>query len=746
MLLICLLTQSVQGQQMLNPQDAVINYNPASPPVQPAYGKIGKWVRTPKLPWNTTAYKCYIYDSCDFRLHFPQTYQPGDGKKYPILVFYQGDGEIGPITDNESQLKNGGLLFHKAELAGTFDGYIIFMQNQHAFGLTQYTAIRNLIDTLVQEYGGDPYRVTANGLSGGGQAIFNQLVLTPTYFAGAIIMSAALAEYATPADVNLLKFTPMWDLDGGRDNDPTPAQAQFVDSSYLALGSDYVYKNYPTLGHDTWDSTWLEPNFWPFVNNAYLSNPWTLYGKTVFCPSQSFKITIGIVPGLAGYQWRLNGTVIPGATTDSLVVTQPGTYDARVLRGSAWSDWSHVPVQILAQTPAPVADIVQPSCTVSTGTITIAQPKSAGLTYSIDGVHYQTDTAFPKLAAGTYTLTVKNGSTCLSSPTTAVVNPQPVTPAQPTVTITQPSCAEPKGTIVLTSHDTGVVYSIFIGDDFVTYTHFTNLVPGTYHPNVKNGAGCGSAIMVSVVNPAPSTPAAPAVTITQPTCTVGTGTISISSPIDSFTYSINNANYQSGGSFTGVAVGSYKVTAENSEGCISTPSTASVVAPPEAPAAPTLTITQPTCTAATGTIDIAGPPGLLYSLNGATWQPDTSFVSLAPGNYPVTAKDSAGCVSSPASAIILTPPASCNLVISIYPNPYVGEVNFTIVSPESGKGLLLFYNLLGEKMSTWIETDFVAGIPTSIRCPMGFAHRQAVVYELIVGKKQLLGTLLPQKF
>ncbi|HEV3324439.1 MAG TPA: hypothetical protein VG052_02495, partial [Puia sp.] len=161
---------------------------------------------------------------------------------------------------------------------------------------------------------------------------------------------------------------------------------------------------------------------------------------------------------------------------------------------------------------------------------------------------------------------------------------------------------------------------------------------------------------------------------------------------------------------------------------------------------PALTVTQPTCTAATGTIDIAGPPGLLYSLNGATWQPDTSFVSLAPGNYPVTAKDSAGCVSSPASAIILTPPASCNLVISIYPNPYVGEVNFTIVSPESGKGLLLFYNLLGEKMSTWIETDFVAGIPTSIRCPMGFAHRQAVVYELIVGKKQLLGTLLPQKF
>src|ERR1700722_81827 len=198
-LLICLLTQSARSQQMLSPQDSVINYNPASPPVQPAYGKIGKWVRTPSLDWNTTAYKCYIYDSCDFRLRFPQTWQPGDGKKYPILIFYHGDGEIGPITDNESQLKNGGYMFDTAVVYGKYNGFVLFMQNQHEFGLTQYTAIRNLIDTLVQEYGGDPYRVVANGLSGGGQAIFNQLVLTPSYFSGAILMSAALEQYATPA-------------------------------------------------------------------------------------------------------------------------------------------------------------------------------------------------------------------------------------------------------------------------------------------------------------------------------------------------------------------------------------------------------------------------------------------------------------------------------------------------------------------------------------------------------------------
>ena len=159
-----LLLHSLQAQKMLDPTDTIVNYDSTHPPVQPSYGKIGKWVRTPSMDWNSDAYKCYIYKGSDFRLHFPQTYKPGDGKKYPILVFYHGNGEIGPIYDNETTLRNGGLLFHKMENAGTYDGYIIVMQNQYGWGSTQFNNLNNLIDTLVQEYGGDPYRVIQNGL------------------------------------------------------------------------------------------------------------------------------------------------------------------------------------------------------------------------------------------------------------------------------------------------------------------------------------------------------------------------------------------------------------------------------------------------------------------------------------------------------------------------------------------------------------------------------------------------------
>src|ERR1044071_8672351 len=79
--------QSVQGQSVLNPADPIVTYNSSSPPAQPAFGTIGKWVRTKRLSWTTDSYKCYIYKGMCFRLKFPKTYNPTavDGKKYPII-------------------------------------------------------------------------------------------------------------------------------------------------------------------------------------------------------------------------------------------------------------------------------------------------------------------------------------------------------------------------------------------------------------------------------------------------------------------------------------------------------------------------------------------------------------------------------------------------------------------------------------------------------------------------------------
>jgi len=237
--------QEAKAQLTMTPLDSVYTYNSKATlgtvtnPNQPATGKIGKWIRTVRMSWNTNEYKAYIFNGTDFRIHFPHTYNPTtpNGKRYPIIAFYHGDGEDGTIYDNEDQLDHGAQPFQSEIDAGGFDGFALFIQTQYGFGVANDLNIQALIDSLVTYYQGDPYRVIQNGLSGGGQGEWNNLVAAPTYFGASIPMSAALPADATPADVAMLRWTPIWNLDGGLDNDPPPYTAQLVASDFLSAGS-----------------------------------------------------------------------------------------------------------------------------------------------------------------------------------------------------------------------------------------------------------------------------------------------------------------------------------------------------------------------------------------------------------------------------------------------------------------------------------------------------------------------------
>ena len=309
------------------------------------------------------AFKCYIYNGRPFRLRFPKSYRPGvnDGKVYPVLLFFHGDGEGRPtIYDNEYQLYHGGQFFSQSVDNGTWDGYVLCMQTTGSWGTTEYGDIRDILNYMITNNKLDPFHVVNNGLSAGGQGTWEMYTTYPTYIAGLIPMSAVYSAYTDPAFVNKVKYTPIWNLHGGQDGAPAPFTAAQVLTAMQAGGANYVDKDYTTLGHDTWDSTWLEPNFWPFLKAAYMSNPWTLFGRTQFCPGDPINVTVGLLAGLDGYQWRKNGVVIPGATSNTINVTAIGSYDARVLKGSTWSDWSHVPVVIAIKAPT-----VTPNITVS---------------------------------------------------------------------------------------------------------------------------------------------------------------------------------------------------------------------------------------------------------------------------------------------------------------------------------------------------------------------------------------------
>ncbi|MFA6128581.1 MAG: ice-binding family protein [Bacteroidales bacterium] len=165
---------------------------------------------------------------------------------------------------------------------------------------------------------------------------------------------------------------------------------------------------------------------------------------------------------------------------------------------------------------------------------------------------------------------------------------------------------------------------------------------------------------VVTVNPLP---AAPDITLVQPTCLSATGTITVTAPTGAgMTYSIDGVTYtNSTGIFGPLVAGPYTVTDKNAAGCISLGTIVTINAQPATPPAPAITLTQTSCLSATGTITVTAPTeaGMTYSIDGVTYTNTTGiFGSLDAGPYTVTDKNLAGCISLGTAVTINAQPAT----------------------------------------------------------------------------------------
>jgi hypothetical protein len=170
-------------------------------------------------------------------------------------------------------------------------------------------------------------------------------------------------------------------------------------------------------------------------------------------------------------------------------------------------------------------------------------------------------------------------------------------------------------------------------------------------------------------------------TTTNPTAPGATdGNISISATGGSgFTFSINGGAFQSSGSFAGLAVGSYTITAKNSSGCTGSSSFTLTAANPCAGVTITVTgtVTNPASTIVNnGSIvaSAAGSTGFTYRINGGSYQASGNFTNLGVGSYTIDAKDANGCTGT--ASFTLTAPNPCAGVTI--------TVTGTVTNPTSG--------------------------------------------------------------
>ena len=303
----------------------------------------------------------------------------------------------------------------------------------------------------------------------------------------------------------------------------------------------------------------------------------------------------------------------------------------------------------------------------NTGSITVNATGGSGtLVYSKNGgTSYQGSNVFSGLAAGNYSIVVKDANLCVTAPQSVTIN-QPGSSPSLTETHTPVLCyGGNTGTITVTASGgtPGYTYSNDNGTNYQAGNFFGGLSQFVYFVKVKDANGCETA--ATPVNITQPPVLAVSVSQTNVDCNGnnnGTITLDGSGGVSPYTYSDDNgSNYLAGSdpyTFSGLAPTTYDVGIKDANNCVTAFTTVNITEPA------VLSFTEShiavTCNGGNdGSITVSASGGTTaYSYsknNGGTYQASNVFNGLAVGTYDVLVKDANNCVTSATTVTISGP-------------------------------------------------------------------------------------------
>ncbi len=415
-------------------------------------------------------------------------------------------------------------------------------------------------------------------------------------------------------------------------------------------GGDYTVIITDSLGCRAVDSvTITEPQ--PLVLSIVSTNV-TCFG------ANDGTITATVTGGTGGYTYTWSPAV---STTGSVTNAAPGTYDLTVTDGNSCTVTASVTITQPASAVSLSTSVTDITChDANDGTITTQVSGGFGAyTYAWTGTPATTPSV-SGLAAGTYTVTVTDGTGCTATGTGTITNPADITS---TTSGTNLLCAgAANGIASVTTVAGGTAPYSYLWSNFAATQSISGLSGGLYRVVITDAHGCQHRDSVFVTEPQPLSLS---LTFTSPGCAGGSnGTISaaVSGGTVTYTYTWSPA-VSSGPTVSNVGAGTYHLTVTDANGCSISDSV--VIPQPAAVLTASVLVSDMTCHDADNgsitTLVSGGSGSYTYAWTG-TAATTAAISGLSAGTYTVTVTDVGGCTATATGTI--TNPSAITSTIS----------------------------------------------------------------------------------
>ena len=407
-------------------------------------------------------------------------------------------------------------------------------------------------------------------------------------------------------------------------------------------------------------------------------------------------VTTGGSGGL-DYTWVPNVTFGPSATG-----LAPGNYQVSVLDNYGCVDTVSFLIQNPPQLVIDSIAITDVTCKGgATGDFSVfVNGGTPGYEYSIDtGTTWLSINTFINLAAGTYSVLVRDANGCiLASPPIVIAEPA-ISVGGALVSKVDADCNNPFGVINVTGSGGTPPYLYSLNSGPLDPTgSWTNLNPGFYNVSIIDSLGCDTVLGIEILQI--SNPFASIDTIGAVTCFGGNdGFIQVSgnSGTPPYTFSFNGGPPQTATSFTSLSAGTYTIFLFDSIGCrydlhveIQQPDSLY----------PYLGNYQNTeCfTDSSGALLVlanGGTPPYTYSIDGLTFSVANFFPNLPQGLYTLFVRDDHDCIAS-IDTTIGSPPLLVGGIASLINPRCFGDQNGAVRLTAAGGTQPYQYSIDGQ--------------------------------------------------